>query len=968
MESKNKPSKDALKNLFKLSNGLSRREASRKYQNLSEKARDEVDTWVNQRFREITGVSRDFKIDPKNPDHKEHINIWLRQRDKVMGWTVDWEKQAGQKNETRYFSPGSKKLEQKGTLSSTERSAKAILRQEFTGKEFLKYIEESNKKPYAEKNEVAYNIIRYAEQRHLVNASRDPDGIKGLFELYKLLISDPDNGSYIQQANRVLGAIGSLSNLDDGLISKPYIIPAEFTLFDSSHITARLTKDNKVWVKLNVNAIQGHPEALTLGTDAFTKGITIDPHEWIRFKLYDEGGVTVYRPALYLLQLSNKSTKETWTNIINVGSIGLPGGLFFRVGGLATKGGRLVATIAKIEKAADIVANGLIVGNIAVRENRGWIIEKYPEKGRQFIEAFDLAATIAIFYGLGKATSTVVMGKALERTVASWDDLKKMNLEPKDLEKMKAIDQSVNHFKQSLKEVKNLDETKNLTRVGADSVKSVDDTAEITKVIRKGAKKEQPKKVARTRETTKKLETIKREKTVKTQTTATSDESLLFPETFTDDQVRNWKSDNFWKTPKEIQGMRGRKGFQVIVDKKTNEVIGAYLDYSEEGLTTGLRADGYSKLFDAKFDLVVRPDITGRGVGGEVLKKIITQARKRGAEHVRFHASNPGSYKWFNNMKPIGTHAEGEGGRLVFKVDDLETRLKPRKLRMTNERVQRPELPTGARLETRLKNLETDPEIQPWRQRRRVSSEEFQNWVKNLPENERNQYMQRLREGPTTDTVGNRRFVLRDAAHEIRVNKDLKAIGIKQAHGDFTGPGSKLEKEVADALSSTKKYKESKMVQEGVAKHNEGRSHHNPKTPDDHLHKALDEYDAVRDPLRDKSTGFGYKDPPMTHQEITKEFIENAKKNPQDRIAMKVILDWKEKRISPETVRREYRRLTDLEKKGEKVEDIVKNRLGDSRTLRKTEKLPKIREKPRKNEPKPETREINKTIIRTHKL
>ena len=64
--------------------------------------------------------------------------------------------------------------------------------------------------------------------------------------------------------------------------------------------------------------------------------------------------------------------------------------------------------------------------------------------------------------------------------------------------------------------------------------------------------------------------------------------------------------------------MRGRKGFQVVVDKKTNEVIAAYLNYSEEGLTTGLRADGYTKLFDAKYDLVVRPDIRRRGIGGEV--------------------------------------------------------------------------------------------------------------------------------------------------------------------------------------------------------------------------------------------------------------------------------------------------------------------------------------------------------------
>lgn len=919
MGTRKQPSKDALDNLLKPSKGLIRSEAARKYHSLSPEAREQVDGWVNQRFRDLTGVSKDFKIDPKNPEHKEFVRIWLSQRDIVMGWGADWEKQAGQKIETSYFSRDLDKRVEKDGLSSTERSANGILRREFTGKEFLEYIDNSFKEPYAEPVQVAYNIIRYAENRHLENACRDLDGMKGILKLYTLLVSEPDNVAYIQQANRIMAAIGGLTDISNGLISKPYLIPAEFTLFDSSHITAKLTEDNKIWLKLNVNAIEGHPEALTLGDEAFTNGIKLDLNEWVRIKLYDEGGVIVYRPAIYLLQLSSKSTKETWSNIINVGALGLPGGVFFRVGGLIPKGGRLLAALAKIEKAVDVVGNGLVLGNIAVRENRGWIIENYPEKGREFIEAFDLASTIAMCYGLTKVMGTAVMGKALEKTVSSWDELKRMGVDSKDLDKINEIDKSINQFKRGLDEVKDIDDTSKLIAESAESSKSMDEAEEITRVIKRGVSRKQQLRDSSTRETASQLDQVKHESQIRDipRIDTGLESQLSFQSSFTDDQIRNWTADNFWKTPEGLRNMRGRDGFQVVVDNKTNEVIAAYLDYSETSLTTGVRADGFEKLFDAKFDLVVRPDVTGRGIGGEVMRRMLAKAREYGAEHIRVHASNPESLRWFNNMNPIKSTIEGEGGRLVFKVDDLEMRLKPREVRSLNERLdfQIKGQVRSPRLDVELKQLEVDPDLEQWVANRRVSSEEFQNWVRSLPEDAQNEFLLRLKEVPQADSVGNRRFVLRDAAHEIRVNKDLKELGINEIHGDFTGRGSKLERRVADALSSKKLYRESEMVRQGVHEHQLGRSHHNPKTAEDYIHKALDEYDAVTDPLRDRGTGFGYKDPPMTPEQIRNEFINNEKKSFLDRKAMEIVLDWKEKRISPENVLREYRKHFDLETK-----------------------------------------------------
>lgn len=223
--------------------------------------------------------------------------------------------------------------------------------------------------------------------------------------------------------------------------------------------------------------MDGHIEGRLLPEKAFTTGIILEPHEWVRFKLYDEGGITICRPAMYLLQLSEKSTSETWTNMINVGSLGLPGGPLLRVGGIAVKGGsRLISVLSKLEKAADLVANGLIIGNLAVRENRGWIIKNYGNDGRQFIEYFDIAATMATFYGVGKAVATPTMSKAVEKMVSKWDDMKKVPLSPDEAAKLTEIEKSVNEFKSALKEYKGIDDSlKNVD--AAEKLKAVDEAS-----------------------------------------------------------------------------------------------------------------------------------------------------------------------------------------------------------------------------------------------------------------------------------------------------------------------------------------------------------------------------------------------------------------------------------------------------------------------------------------------------------
>lgn len=214
-----------------------------------------------------------------------------------------------------------------------------------------------------------------------------------------------------------------------------------------------------------------------------------------------------------------------------------------------------------------------------------------------------------------------------------------------------------------------------------------------------------------------------------------------------------------------------------------------------------------------------------------------------------------------------------------------------------------------------LRQLEDDPALKAWRDHRRCTAKEFEKWLHSLPEESRVELLQRLKEGPTKDSIGNRNFVLRDGAHDIRVDKGLEEWGIPQKHGDFVGRGNKAEKPIADAMSSTKKKGEDPELDKKINVHNEVRPHHNPEKADDFLHQALDIYDAVTDPLRTKEFG-GYRDKVMGHHEIRNDFVNNVKKDPIAREAMKTILKWKEEGGDPKKLRVEYHRwFSEIEKK-----------------------------------------------------
>lgn len=296
-----------------------------------------------------------------------------------------------------------------------------ILRERFSPKGFETYVNRTLTEARRGGNGAiaATNIAARMEPDDVREAGSDPVSRRTLATLYQEIISNPpENGR--TQADKLLAGFErrtSIEQREAAIEAGTAVFPARFTVFGPAHITARLTAEGKVWVKIPQHTM-GDPkfkrELSTLPLDVFTRGLELDPRSTIGVKLYDEGGITVHRPALYLLDMSAQSSGETTTSILNVGSLAVPGGVAVR-GGLFAKGAMRVA-----EKALDAAATTLIASNLVVREARGWIIERYGDTGREFVEVWDRAAFYASLYGVGNAMASAAIGPRLQR---AWKNI-----------------------------------------------------------------------------------------------------------------------------------------------------------------------------------------------------------------------------------------------------------------------------------------------------------------------------------------------------------------------------------------------------------------------------------------------------------------------------------------------------------------------------------------------------------------
>jgi hypothetical protein len=178
----------------------------------------------------------------------------------------------------------------------------------------------------------------------------------------------------------------------------PFKLPG-LTVFDDAPINARRRPGGMVWVEQPVRVLGDddyRAETRTLPASVFTSGIELPENEIVGVKMYDLGGEVIYRPATYLVEVANMADTKVLMTAGEAFFVGATLGSGALVSGGASVGARVLL-------AADRAAFTLGLIASALRDHRGWIIERFGDRGRVFLEYVDIINSAVALYGGGRA-------------------------------------------------------------------------------------------------------------------------------------------------------------------------------------------------------------------------------------------------------------------------------------------------------------------------------------------------------------------------------------------------------------------------------------------------------------------------------------------------------------------------------------------------------------------------------------
>jgi hypothetical protein len=181
------------------------------------------------------------------------------------------------------------------------------------------------------------------------------------------------------------------------------------TVLDDAPIMAERRDRGQIWVKQPTRVLgtdMFRQETATLPVDVFIGGVLLPEDEIVGVKFYDLGGEVVYRPALFLVQVSNQNDTATLMKIAEVAGIGLTLGTGALVG-LGVEATMAARVLLWADRAA------FVIGTITsvINEHRGEIIERFGDSGRQFVRYVDIVRSATAMYGF--ARFAIGMGQIL---------------------------------------------------------------------------------------------------------------------------------------------------------------------------------------------------------------------------------------------------------------------------------------------------------------------------------------------------------------------------------------------------------------------------------------------------------------------------------------------------------------------------------------------------------------------------
>ncbi|WP_143447031.1 hypothetical protein [Kibdelosporangium aridum] len=172
------------------------------------------------------------------------------------------------------------------------------------------------------------------------------------------------------------------------------------TVLDDAPIMAERRDGGQVWVKQPVRVLGTRmfaDEVSTVPREAFIGGIVLPENEIVGVKFYDLGGEVVYRPALFLVQVSHQNDTETLTKIAEIAGIGLTLGTGALVG-LGVEASMAARVLLWADRAAFVLGTITTV----INEHRGEIIERFGDSGREFLRYVDIVHSATAMYGFAR--------------------------------------------------------------------------------------------------------------------------------------------------------------------------------------------------------------------------------------------------------------------------------------------------------------------------------------------------------------------------------------------------------------------------------------------------------------------------------------------------------------------------------------------------------------------------------------
>jgi len=321
---------------------------------------------------------------------------------------------------------------------------------------------------WSSRDNVAVEFVKAAGESGLDVLAGSADGKNVLARVYDELTSGNLGADDKEQAEKVLMARARTIDPKQfvNAASKAMVIPFSgvgFTKLSSASIDATLLPNGKLRVKTYMKvdhwkkAKRMPSQGFALGLDA----IEIDPDQVVGLYLYDEGGKTIYVPALYLLLLSNQED----TKLGSMAAEAVVTGFTLGLGGEATAAGEGAEAVDKSAKAiwlargasvlkwGDRIVTVLSVASTLINEHRGLILEKFGEDGETFLRHWQTVDTVIAIYGIGRgaiALGETVVG--LRKSFNKWNE-RRAQLQNLEKEEAAALDQVAAKTEESIKEL-----------------------------------------------------------------------------------------------------------------------------------------------------------------------------------------------------------------------------------------------------------------------------------------------------------------------------------------------------------------------------------------------------------------------------------------------------------------------------------------------------------------------------------